>query len=244
MGEKLESSPLVEALCEFRFSDEINWDWTIPGQLYDIIKDKGFEKKTQVQAGNVTVDTVGRKAQISFGTERVQLQHKNGSSLVQIGPNMLTVNVRDYDGWKNFKQLIQAILKYQVDLLKDFSLSKVGLRYVNHLNFSVNNIDLENILTVAPSLQGNLEKDLLKFYQRYELNFDEPKGRLIHQTGTRNVDNGLTIVLDLDFVSQDVEELISIEKIGVFLDSAHEQILKVFVDSLNENYYLNLKEYT
>ena len=39
--------PLIEALCEFQFVEE-EWDWTIPGLIYQELKDR-FPQKRQAQ---------------------------------------------------------------------------------------------------------------------------------------------------------------------------------------------------
>jgi hypothetical protein len=38
MPRRYEETPLVEALCEFRFLGNEAWDWTIPGIVYERIK--------------------------------------------------------------------------------------------------------------------------------------------------------------------------------------------------------------
>src|SRR5437667_2265720 len=47
--------PLIEAVCDFRFSSSQPWDWTIPGLLYEQIRDN-FPNKTQINIIETTVD--------------------------------------------------------------------------------------------------------------------------------------------------------------------------------------------
>lgn len=61
MGEKLLSAPMIEALCEFRFTPSSPWDWTLPGRLYDQIGNE-FTERSQVDAVGVQIQLGPRKS--------------------------------------------------------------------------------------------------------------------------------------------------------------------------------------
>jgi uncharacterized protein (TIGR04255 family) len=44
MPKKYEKPPIIEAVCEFRFSGKSKWDLTIPGLIYDSVKDEYPQK--------------------------------------------------------------------------------------------------------------------------------------------------------------------------------------------------------
>ncbi|MGQ0654564.1 MAG: TIGR04255 family protein [Betaproteobacteria bacterium] len=46
MPKKYKNPPIIEAICEFRFSETSPWDLTIPGLIYELVKDK-FPKRVQ-----------------------------------------------------------------------------------------------------------------------------------------------------------------------------------------------------
>src|SRR5438093_1211585 len=109
MAEKLKYSPLIEALCEFRFAPSPSWDWTIPGRLYDEIG-RDFPERAQVDGVAVQFVLGPEKASaqpVINGPARVQMKRADGTAMVQVGPNLLVVNhLRPYVGWETFRPMI------------------------------------------------------------------------------------------------------------------------------------------
>ena len=68
MGNKYANPPLVEAVCEFRLSEDSPWDLTLPGLFYEKVKDI-FPEKRQVRAQEILVSQtpqgIGQKVQAS-----------------------------------------------------------------------------------------------------------------------------------------------------------------------------------
>ena len=185
LGQRLANPPLVEAVCEFRFNPSTEWDWTVPGRLYDLIQ-KEFPRREQVQGFGFTLQ-VGEGLQpavptIQGGQDRVLMSRENGSALVQVGQNQLIVNHRlPYPGWKDFSGIILRILGTYLDLVPS-SFQRVGLRYINQIPVRMNG-ELGSLITLDPPIPQEIERPLVNFYQRYELSHDEPEGILVHQTG-------------------------------------------------------------
>ncbi len=242
MGEKLKTPPLVEALCEFRFAEDSAWDWVLPGQLYEKIR-ADFPKRAQIQGFGVQVQAPPKAkpiASVHPAPERVQFIRSDDSAMVQVGFNLLAINqLKPYSSWNEFSALIMQIYEDYCQIAGETRMARIGLRYINQLRTSES---IADTLTVTPPLTGNLTRPLQSFYQRYELQFDEPDGILIHQTGTRqNEEEQPVFVLDLDFGSTSVQDLSSPQLVSVWLDQAHARVYEAFTASLNEALYLSLK---
>ena len=48
MPKRYNNPPIVEALCEFQFDEDVPWDLTLIGLIYDKLKDY-FPKRQQLQ---------------------------------------------------------------------------------------------------------------------------------------------------------------------------------------------------
>lgn len=48
MGKKYKNPPIVEVVCEFRLSDDTLWDLTIPGLLYEKLKDEFLHREQRL----------------------------------------------------------------------------------------------------------------------------------------------------------------------------------------------------
>lgn len=55
MARTYNKPPLIEAVCDFRFSSTQPWDWTIPGLFYEQIR-LDFPNKNQLSTIETTVD--------------------------------------------------------------------------------------------------------------------------------------------------------------------------------------------
>src|SRR5215218_1443830 len=111
MYEPLVRPPLVEAVCEFRFAPTDQWDLTVPGRLYDRIREE-FPLREQAQSFGfaLQLDEGAKPAvpAVQRTSDRVLMKRENGSALVQVGPHQLAVHHKlPYPGWANFYALIK-----------------------------------------------------------------------------------------------------------------------------------------
>lgn len=244
MGDKLLLPPLVEALCEFRFTPSSPWDWTLPGRLYDQIG-KEFPERSQVEEVGVQIQLGPGKppaSQVIKGPDRVQMKRLDGLAMIQIGPHLLAINyLRSYPNWETFLELILSILENYINLCGECNLQRIGLRYINQIPLPVDKGDLEGLISLVPSLKGPLGRPLLGFYQRYEIIQESPKGILIHQTGIQKADHENVVMLDLDFGSTELEGICDKVTVEKWLNVAHDRIYESFVASLNPDLYEKFK---
>jgi len=236
--EPLARPPLVEAVCEFRFEPTDEWDWTIPGRLYDRIHEE-FPLREQVQGIGFQLQ-MGEGPQptvpsVHGGVDRVLMSREDGSAFVQVGPNQLIVNHRlPYPGWTAFFALIERLLGLYLDLVPS-SPRRVGLRYINQIpEPSERLVELGTLITLDPPLPLAIEdRPLVNFYQRYELHYDEPEGILVHQTGMQQTsDSRLVLMLDLDFGSLPASPP-DLSEAGPWLHAAHDRVEEAFQASVN-----------
>lgn len=246
MGEPLKNPPLVEAVCEFRFDPASEWDWTVPGRLFDKIGDE-FSERSEVRRLEVTVEQGGEKspspAVIETGPDRIQLKRPDGSAMVQVGPKLLAINhLRPYPNWETFRGLILRVYQTYCDIAGSSALDRIGLRYINQIPIPSAGRKINEMLTIQPKLSRSLDRPVTSFFQRYALEHENPKGGLIHQTGLQIVDGNPIVALDLDFFSKAVADIASVESMMDWLDQAHERVEEGFIDSLTPDFYERLKK--
>jgi uncharacterized protein (TIGR04255 family) len=241
MLNKLKSPPLIEALCEFRFSAKEDWDWTVPGRLYDELKGE-FPERGQIQAIEVKFD-VKHLSHVE-GIDRVQMKRKDGSAMVQVGPHLLVINhLLPYSDWNAFLKLIIRVFESYINLATHAPFERIGLRYINQIPIKNEELhDAGRYIVLVPPIPKAIEKPLNSFYQRYDLVHADPEGVLIHQTGVAKSQAGLlNIMLDLDFGSSKVSHLDK-NSIGEWLTKAHRQIEIAFTESVEAEMLKKMKE--
>ncbi|HBC42525.1 MAG: TIGR04255 family protein [Pseudanabaena sp.] len=253
MGEPLTKQPLVEALCELQFSPSEKWDITLPGLFYAQVKDE-FPERTTLNPVSFQF-AVSEKPfvdlpQPSSIFPRLQLKRSDSSVVVQIGSDLLVVNhLQPYTSWENFRDLILRMFNKYVELLGEVKLQRIGLRYINHISPPNGRFEIEQFLSVFPIFPSPLNLDLVGFSQVYEFQHIQPKGLLKHQTGVvQKADGKLVLLVDLDFISQEIEFNEATEKpqdlshcFQNWLNQAHDHIESAFIASLNPDYYELLK---
>ncbi len=243
MGEKLKNPPLIEAVCEFRWVETSPWDWTIPGQLFERIKEDfpdrselGFAQPRQAddQGANI-VQTVAVPL-------LVRLSRRDGSAIVQIGQRLLSVNcLKPYPTWESFKSLIIQIYGEYSTVAEPTALDRVGLRYINRMDVPEGDFQIEDYLNMGCSSEWLTKYPFASFYQRYEVVMSSPDRILVHQTALDRYDGKRAIMLDLDIGMRNIGTVETGLSLDALLDAAHDKVLEAFVSSVNPDLYERMK---
>lgn len=241
MGRPLKSPPLVEALVEFRFAPTSEWDWTIPGRLFERIRDE-FPTRVEVRPFVMVGAGPGgppESAPPVPAPERLQFKRADGTAMVQVGPRLMVVNhLKPYPNWENFRDLVLKIFDIHASVTGPLPIARIGMRYINHLPSRT--LDLEKEITILAPVRTIMDAPFNHFYQRYDLQIEEPKGTLVHQCGTAFAGTEMVTMLDLDFFSTEPGEASDSDGLRAWLDSAHDRIEEAFRSSLSDSLYQRL----
>jgi uncharacterized protein (TIGR04255 family) len=231
MHRNYQNPPIVEALCELSFDPGQPWDGTLPGLVYNEIKDR-FPKKRQqavfqfgIQIGGQNPSSVPPSprppTQETFS--RLQFLSEDERTLIQIAPDVLTVNkLKPYSSWNELKPLISYALENYRKAANPKAIRKIGLRYINRIEIPLAEVSIQDYLLASPKIPDPLPQRINVWVQRSEIPFDE--GMLIIQTGSvrEQGQSGVVFLLDLDFVT--VGEPFPIEAVEGKLEIAHKNV--------------------
>jgi uncharacterized protein (TIGR04255 family) len=238
MGKKYKNPPIVEALCEFQFVPSQPWDITIYGMLYEKIKDEFPVKQQQVGFGVDIQPREGRiEPKIEFGPPRMQFFSNDKISLVQVGPDLLTVNhLRPYPTWEKFKPLILKILGKYIDIGNPKGFRRIGLRYINKIDFDQHEIELMDYFNYYPSIPNNLPQTYKTFQVTVEIPYNNERDtlRLTFATIIPEKPNVLPLLLDLDYIMI-IPEGIPLNELPAWLEDAHTAIENAFEACIKDN---------
>jgi len=243
MTEPLQNPPLASAFCRFFFESAGEWDWTIPGELYRDIREE-YPEKEQLFGYEVEVEEAGSvgPSSVSRIPRSVQLSSQEHARSVEVGPQLLEIQQgRPYPGWEDFLDQIVYVFERYRDVGKAPVLQGISLRYVNRLEKEGDSEDLTETLTVLPDRPGRLGGPLTEFYQEYSIEYEQPEGVLIHRSGTASVEERDVVMLDIEFRIEQLSEEDLVDEISRRLGQAHECIYEAFEDSLQPEYFEQLK---
>ncbi|WP_422751328.1 TIGR04255 family protein [Micromonospora sp. WMMD1219] len=240
--------PIVEAIVELRFLGGLTWNLTIPGRFYDQIKSEFPDEPEQREV--VEANFGGKspdEAMLSVNRKEQRVLFRNGSRLLVLGPNVLTVNsVRPYEGWESLKARIDSALSTYRSILNPDAVSTIGVRYINRIELAAEQFSLGDYFTIVQGLPvAGFPARLNSFFDRMELTYDEIPATIAFTWATtrpEKSDRGSAFVLDLDLrwnepcsfenVLANVEELRNRERIA-FESLINDRLREIF--DANEN---------
>lgn len=232
MGRKYSNPPIVEALCEFQFIPSQPWDLTIPGLLYEKINiNNEFPIKQQQMGFGIGFKPkeggIEQKVEMS---QRMQFLRPDKTALVQVGPDLLTVNhLKPYPKWEAFKPLILNNLGIYQEITKPKGFKRIGLRYINKIEFDKGPIELSDYFNYYPFIPPKLPQIHETFNVRIEIPYEEGCDRLL-LTLTSIIPEKpdvLSILLDLDYIMA-IPDRIPLDQASNWIEKAHTMVENAF----------------
>jgi len=233
MGKKYKNPPIVEALCEFQFIPAQPWDITIPGLLYETIRDEFPEKQQQIGSGFSILPKASGEIEQKIGFPSpllIQFFRSDKTALAQVGPDLLTVNhLRPYPTWGTFKPLILKIFEKYIEIAKPKGFSRVGLRYINKIDFDQKEIELTDYFNYYPSIPNNLPQIYKTFQVMAVIPYEKERDilQLTLATIIPEKPDALSLVLDLDYIMIQPES-ITFDEVTDWLENAHTTVEDAF----------------
>ena len=235
MSKKYNNPPIVEALCEFQFITDQQWDLTIPGLIYAEIKEKFPQKQQQVGIGIQfkPTDNGGVENRVENAPPRMRFFNQDKTMLVQVGPDLLVVNqLKPYKSWNSFKPIILENLNIYRKEAGPRGFKRIGLRYINKINIKSTLVTLKNIknyLKFHPSVPMDIPQDHLNFILRTEIPCNNGRDLIVLIIGSATPEEtGISsIILDLNYVLSQSDS-IPIDNVESWLEEAHSSIENFF----------------
>jgi uncharacterized protein (TIGR04255 family) len=230
VSRKYNNPPIVEALCEFQFIPSQPWDMTIPGLLYEKISGEFPVKQQQMGFGIGLQPKEGGIEQRVEMSQRMQFLRSDKTALVQVGPDLLTINhLKPYPTWEAFKPLILKNLEIYKEIAKPKGFKRIGLRYINKIEFDEHPIELTDYFNYYPFIPTNLPQLHETFQVRVEIPYEEGRDRLRSTLASVIPEKPevLTLLLDLDYIMA-IPERVSLEQASAWIERAHAEVETAF----------------
>jgi uncharacterized protein (TIGR04255 family) len=235
MSRSYANPPLVEAVCEFRFTSASTWDWTIPGLIYEQVKDE-FPVKQQTDVVELIAAPTAPTRPVPNVSTRVQFFRGDRTALLQVGPQLFAVNhVRPYPKWPEFKRLVVLSLKTYLEVAKPEALAQIALRYVNKMDFGPTGIDLDDYFSILPKIDEPVSQRWQSFVVVVNLAYDDPASLLRLSCGSAPPEepDRYPVILDLSMVNAPAAAP-GLDAVEGWLETAHARVEEAFETSITE----------
>jgi len=245
MNELYSKSPISEAICQFKFQNKEEWDWTIPGIIYQKIeKDYPIKKQLTTFGFNFPLKPESVESTeflpLLRKPEGMQFLNKENNRMIQVQEKILSIfMLHPYSSWKDFKNRIMNTLEIYTKLLKPEGIVRIGLRYINNFNFLPKRFEVEKYFNYYPTFPNSTQATMGELIVRSTIpipNIENQEGFMHLLLYLNKVDNQtVNNILDLDMVYlQNDDNLIMIDKAGDYIDKAHNYIKEKFESCITE----------
>ena len=171
MGRKYKNPPVIEAVCEFRFEPGSPWDLAVPGLVYEQVRDTFPKRRAirDVQFGLKQLDA-GLEQEVKT-TERVRFLREDEKAFMQVGPDQVAIHhLKPYPSWLKFRPLIDKGFSAYRKAVSPKGIQRIGLRYINRIEISGKEVDLEDNFEFYPFVGSKLQQDFGPFIVGIETN--------------------------------------------------------------------------
>lgn len=234
---KYKNCPLIETVCEFQFINKEQWDATIPGVLYDRIKNEFPLKK---QAKNY-YQLVGIQPdnELSNLTLLTQFYSQNEQRLIQVGKNTFTANcLKPYPHWEEYKPMILKNYKVYNEISSPLSIRQVALRYINKINIPLTegkNLSLKEYFNYYPHKPESIKGVMGSIDTIIQMPYESKRDILMLRLATLipESEKEIPFLLQIDYLMAKPEQL-PISEIEDWLEKAHLAINTTFELSITD----------
>jgi uncharacterized protein (TIGR04255 family) len=246
MGRRYKNPPIVEALCELQFEPDSPWDLTIPGLVYEKVRDT-FPKRRQAKQLEVDVaagpEGVGQQVRT---VDRMQFLREDEKALVQVGPHLLAVNhLKPYPSWQEFSPLIKKGLQAYCNVVGPSSIHRVELRYINRIEVAGQRIELADYFEFRPFVGSNLSQGHGPFIVGIQVPYEESRDilKLVLTSASVETPDTAAVVLDLDYFLVKPGE-VALDNVFEWVEVAHSRIEEAFEASITDRLRQMFEEVT
>ena len=246
---RYKNPPIEEALCEFRFQPDQDWDLTIPGKLHVELGDEYSGKPQEQKVVNVSLNAQeGKPSRLSYdeGFAKIHLVTEDGKRQVGVGKDVLSVHMlRPYQdprhpeksGWDEFRPRIEKALDAYWKVAQPKGVNRVGIRYINKIVIPERQVTVESYLRCAlPNVSG-LPDRLNNFVSRVEYDYENGVRLVLSQGATDAPEAHVGFLLDLDVIWETTESVVQDEalaKVGDLRTREREAFETVITDNARE----------
>ncbi len=229
MKKQYKNPPIEEAIVEFHFvpGHGSEWDLIIPGKLHEH-PDIKTQYPSEPRVQKLFIPTIqSMPGQPSSPTvqiaQRVQFLNDDGSRLVSVGPNVLSVNVlRPYDGWEQFRSRIEKALHAYTEVAQPIGVKRVGVRYLNKIVVPERDITIKKYTQYILAAGNGLPVQVEGFWNRVIYKYNPFLTLVLNQLKIEAPEGQSAFGLDLD-VSWEGAEAKSLDEIIEVVNDLHER---------------------
>lgn len=234
MSVTYKNSPIVEALCEFRFKDVLLNQENV-GVFYEKIKEHfPVKKKASTQTFQLIIDTQQDEAQKMqrSASEFDQFLSEDGKYLLNLVDSRVSIHrLKPYISWLDFYPKISTVIDAYLEVFKPTVLERSGIRYINNISYPAKDFDFNTYFNVGISFPSinSMGRSTSQFIGSV-LDFNEGCDKLKIQLGENpsNSPEVKSYVMDVDYYSTTENVKPTVDFLQNWISDGHQSLEDVF----------------
>jgi uncharacterized protein (TIGR04255 family) len=209
---KYANPPIDEATCQFSLAEPIPWDPTVPGRLFEGLKDRypGMPSQQQLVQANLTPSAGLPSPNLALvQQDRIVFVDNIGAARLSVGPTTVAVHrARPYVGFEEeMLPRINEDIPAVFDILEVATeINSVSTRYVNRIVIESAKFDLPdyfNYWAAESALPDPFEGNITAFFYRTaSKRISHPESLTLTFGSIDAPKDSAAFVLDIDLVHQ------------------------------------------
>lgn len=230
MGRKYVNPPVVEAVCEFRFTPSTPWEASIVAQVHEKVKHVfPREERRYIHELEVVQTEVGIEQKVGQ-TERFLFLSEDGNEFIQIGPQLLATNrLKPYLSWEAYQPTIRLAFESLMSVVPVEGIERVGLRYINRIEIPSANVTLDDYFEFRPYTGNDLPRSMAAFRLGGLFGFADGRDgcKIELATTIPETPDSSVLLLDIDYFTTNAQSP-EIHQALEWVWNAHQQVEDVF----------------
>jgi uncharacterized protein (TIGR04255 family) len=228
---KYHKPPIIEVVAEFRFVPSEPWDLTVPGLVYDLLREQFPGKRLlKVLEGEAAAGVSGIHQEFRL-SDRMQFLRKDEKAFIQVGPDLVAINhLAPYPTWEGFMPLVRNAFDAYRKVAHPRGVRRIGLLYLNQIAIPGSFHELGDYLDFRPHVGPRLPWSIGRFLVVAESSYDQDRDilRLRLTSGDESIATGTLVArLDLDYFTAQ-PETVPLDSALDWIERAHSRVQEAF----------------
>lgn len=249
---KFNKPSVKQCICQIRYPNILKINEELPSEFQDKIKDKfpnveilNEEQNQLFFQKNDNEEVVPQLFQNKV--KNYKFSSKDETYIINLTGTFLAISTEKYNGWNNFFNLFNEIVKIFVEIYSPAYINRVGLRYINAFDKKAyglkNNISWSSLfnshilgLLNAPNIKNRVVNNQIQ--SELKLEKDSSSIRIISALANVKNSPNINIVLDTDSMINKITQFSELKDNLAYL---HDESMGFYLSCLKEK-MINLME--
>ena len=228
------SPPVVEVVCEFRFSEKTEWNDTLADRFHEAVRET-FPERDQIVEHQFEFEVTPDKSQSKNGKrERPVFLTPDRRMFIQFGERIVSIHcLKPYPSWEKFLPIIEKVYRTLSEVTDIKGVDRVGLLYVDKIEIPGTAIDLTEYFGFRPVIKGYKPESFVNFLVGVDLPFAGQRDlcRLQLTRAVAEREGYSAFLLTTDYFLRNQQGILP-DEVLTWLEEAHATIKKIFLNCI------------